>query len=60
MSDHFPCTQCGGRKDGCAWCHYTGWMTEDRYRECQDETRKMDDDRDWHRRRDERSGAYFG
>lgn len=46
------CTQCGGREGGCTWCNHTGWMSYDRNRECQDENRRMDDDRDWARRND--------
>lgn len=56
--DTFTCPQCGGK--GCQWCHYTGAMTSDRYREALDENRRMDDDRRSWQRDNERSGAHFG
>ena len=54
--NRITCTQCGGREGGCAWCNYRGWMSHDRQRECADENRRMDDDRDFGRRNDSYTG----
>ena len=58
MSETYTCSQCGGK--GCAWCHHIGRMFLDRYRECAEENRKADADRNWSRDRYERSGAHRG
>lgn len=58
MSDHVNCPQCMGY--GCSWCNQKGTVTIDRAREINRENRQMDDDRDWARERDRRSGAYSG
>lgn len=58
MSDRVQCPQCAGH--GCGWCHHRGWLTYDEYRLCVAENRGADDDRDWARERDRRSGAYSG
>ena len=60
MSRHdYKCPQCLGQEGGCAWCGYTGRVSDNRHREIRTEDRQMSDDRDWGLERDRRSGAHF-